>query len=38
MKALVDSADVTMDKLKIILKKGHTANKILSIGKKEKIN
>ena len=38
MKALIDSADVNVDKLKIIWKKGHTANKILSIVKKEKIN
>ena len=38
MKTLVDSADVNMDKLKIIWEKGHTANKILSIGEKEKIN
>ena len=38
MKALVEPADVNVDKLKIIWKKGHTANKILSIGETEKIN
>ena len=38
MKELVDSADVNMDKLKIIWKKGHPVNKILSIGKKENID